>query len=214
VFTTFRQLFAQASIMGARMKILVYAHRLEVGGTQMNAIELAAMLRDVHGFDLAIFAQPGPMAKLVEEKGLCFLPAPDARFHPSLARMRALREVVRSERPDVIHVWDWWQCLDAYYAVHLPMRIPMVVSDMMMDLTRILPLRLPMTFGIPDLVDKARAALRSCVELIMPPVDVHYNAPDIVDPQPFRERYDIQPGDITLGMVNSLTFPCDTRAGA
>lgn len=186
------------------MKILVYAHRLEVGGTQTNAIELAAALRDMHGFDVIFFAQPGPMVGLVEEKRLRFLPAPDARFHPSPARMRALREVVHREKPDLLHVWDWWQCLDAYYAVHLPMRIPMVVSDMMMDLTRILPKSLPTTFGVPELVDRARAAARRHVELIMPPVDVHYNAPDAVDPQPFRERYGIEPGDITMVTVSRL----------
>ncbi|MBK8185465.1 MAG: glycosyltransferase [Candidatus Competibacteraceae bacterium] len=91
------------------MKILVYAHRLEVGGTQVNAIELATALRDLHGLEVVMFAQPGPMVRLIEEKGLCFLPAPDARFHPSLARMRALSDAVRREKPDLIHAWDWWQ---------------------------------------------------------------------------------------------------------
>jgi glycosyltransferase involved in cell wall biosynthesis len=186
------------------MKILVYAHRLEVGGTQINAIELAAALRDLHGFEIVFFAQPGPMVKLVDEKGLRFLPAPDARFHPSPARMRALRDVVQREKPDLLHSWDWWQCLDAYCAVHLPMRIPMVVSDMMMDLTRVLPKRLPTTFGVPELVAKAKTANRRRVELVVPPVDVHYNAPGAIDPQPFRERYGIEKGDISLVTVSRL----------
>lgn len=186
------------------MKILVYAHRLEVGGTQVNAIELAAALRDLHGFKIVFFAQPGPMLRLIEEKGLRFLPAPDARFHPSLARMRVLRDVVRHEKPDLLHAWDWWQCLDAYYAVHLPMRVPMVVSDMMMELTRLLPKRLPTTFGIPELVARAQAADRRRVELVVPPVDVHYNAPGVVDPQAFRERYGIEKGDIALVTVSRL----------
>ena len=186
------------------MKILVYAHRLEVGGTQLNAIELAAALRDLHGFEVVMFAQPGPMVRLIEEKSLRFLPAPDARFHPSPARMRALRDAVRREKPDLVHTWDWWQCLDAYCAVYLPMRIPMVVSDMMMDLTRVLPKRLPTTFGVPELVVRAKAANRHRVELIVPPVDVHYNAPGVVDPQPFRERYGIEKGDITLVTVSRL----------
>lgn len=186
------------------MRVLVYAHRLEVGGTQVNAIELAAALRDLHGFEIVFFAQPGLMVKLIEEKGLRFLPAPDARFHPAPARMRALRDVVRREKPDLIHVWDWWQCLDAYYSVYLPMRIPMVVSDMMMELTRVLPKRLPTTFGVPELVAKAKAANRHRVELVVPPVDVHYNAPGIVDPQPFRERYGIEASDISLVAVSRL----------
>jgi glycosyltransferase involved in cell wall biosynthesis len=186
------------------MKILVFAHHLEVGGTQVNAIELAAALRDFHGFDVVLFATPGPMVKLVEDKGLRFLPAPDARRHPSFARMKALREAVRQERPDLIHVWDWWGCLDTYYAVHLSMRVPMLVSDMMMSLTRILPKGLPTTFGTPEIVDRARAAGRQRVQLLLPPVDVERNAPTAVDPEPFRVRYGIKDGDITIVTVSRL----------
>ena len=187
------------------MKILVFAHQLEVGGTQVNAIELAAALRDLQGYDMVLFATPGPMVKLAEEKGLRFLPAPDAYVHPSLGRIRALREAVRRERPDVLHVWDWWQCLDAYYAVHLAMRVPMVVTNMTMDLCRILPKALPTTFGTPELLDQARASGRRRVELLLPPVDTHANAPDAVDPRSFRERYGIKDGDITLVTVSRLS---------
>ena len=186
------------------MKILVYAHRLELGGTQVNAIELAAALRDLHSHDVTLFATPGPMVNLVEEKGLRFLPAPEAWLHPSPVRMRALRGVVRSERPDLIHVWDWWQCLDAFYSVHLPMRIPMVVTDMMMDLTRILPKRLPTTFGTPELLDKARAGGRRRLELLLPPVDVHLNAPGAVDPGLFRQKYGLTDSEITIVTVSRL----------
>jgi glycosyltransferase involved in cell wall biosynthesis len=186
------------------MKILVFAHRLEVGGTQQNAIELTAALRDLHGHEVVLFATPGPMVKLAEQKGLRFLPAPDARFHPSSARMRALRDAVRRERPDLLHVWDWWQCVDAYYAVHLLMRVPMVVTDMMMNLTRLLPKALPTTFGTPALVDQAKATGRRRVELILPPVDIHLNAPGAVDPGPFRQRYGIVDSDITLVTVSRL----------
>jgi hypothetical protein len=42
------------------VKLLVFAHRLEIGGTQQNAIELAATLRDRHGFEPVLYAEPGP----------------------------------------------------------------------------------------------------------------------------------------------------------
>src|SRR5687767_2517403 len=186
------------------MKILVYAHHLDVGGSQVNAIELAAALRDLHGFDVVLFATPGPLVKLVEEKGLRFVAAPDARCHPSPARIKALRDLVRRERPDVIHVWDWWQTLDAYYAIHLLMKIPMVVSDMTMNVTRLLPKHLPTTFGTPKLVDQARAAGRPNVELILPPVDVQLNAPGAVDTAGFRKLCAIEQGEIVLVTVSRL----------
>ena len=68
------------------MKVLIYAHRFEVGGTQLNAIELAAALRDLHGYDVVLFATSGPMLKAAEGKRLRFLSAPDSRFHRSPAR--------------------------------------------------------------------------------------------------------------------------------
>jgi glycosyltransferase involved in cell wall biosynthesis len=187
------------------MKILVFAHQLEVGGTQTNAIEISAALRDFYGYEVLIFATPGPMVKLVEEKGLRFIPAPEPHGHPSPARMRVLREVVRHERPDLLHVWDWYQCLDAYFAVHLPMRIPMVVTDMMMSLTRMLPKCLPTTFGIPELLDRARSDGWRRLEFIPPPIDVNLNAPGAVNPRPFRERYGMEHNDITLVIVSRLS---------
>jgi len=187
------------------VKILVFGHWLEVGGTQVNAIELAASLRDRFGHEVLYFATPGPMQALVEEKGLRFLPAPAADFHPSPSRMRALHRVLRRERPDVLHAWDWWQCLDAYYVAHLLHRVPMVVTDMSMELVRLLPKALPTTFGTPELAERARAKGRVRAEALLPPVDVQLNAPGAVDPGPLRERYGIRDGDVTLVAVSRLT---------
>lgn len=41
------------------MKVLVFAHHLGPGGTQFNAIELAATLRDQHDFEMVLFAARG-----------------------------------------------------------------------------------------------------------------------------------------------------------
>jgi glycosyltransferase involved in cell wall biosynthesis len=186
------------------MKILVFAHRLEVGGTQVNAMDLTAALRDRYGHEVVLFATPGPSLKLAEEKRLRFIPAPDATVHPSLARMIAIRNAVRRERPDIVHVWDWFQCLDAYCPVLLLQRTPMVVTDMSMAICRFLPKRLPMTFGTPELVEKARNDGRGPVEVIVPPVDCSYNAPGVVDPEAFRRQYGIKKNELTLVTVSRL----------
>jgi glycosyltransferase involved in cell wall biosynthesis len=119
--------------------------------------------------------------------------------------MRALREVVRSERPDLIHVWDWWQCIDAFYALHLTGRVPLLVSYMLSDeLTRVLPKTLLTTFGTPEFVDRAKAAGRRRAELLVPPVDVNLNKPGVVDPRPFREQYNIETNDVVLVTISRL----------
>jgi L-malate glycosyltransferase len=186
------------------VKILVFVHELVVGGTTVNAIELTAALRDRHGHDVVLFAIPGRMTTIAQEQGLRVLPAPVASRHPSAARMASLRDAVRSERPDLLHVWETWPCVDAYYSVYLPMRIPMVVTDMQMYVTRLLPKGVLTTFGTPDLVAKARATGHRRAELLLPPVDVDFNAPAAVDPAPFRDRYGIESSDITLVTVSRL----------
>lgn len=186
------------------MKILICSFDLVVCGVTLNAIDLASTLRDRHGHEIVLFATPGPLLKLVEKKELRFIPAPAALVSPSLARMRGLRNVVRRERPDLIHVWDWPQCLDAYYVEHLLMGIPLVVSDMSMTLQRLLPKALPTTFGTPALLERARAAGHRQVELILPPVDVCLNAPDAINPRPFRDRCGLLNGDIALVTISRL----------
>jgi glycosyltransferase involved in cell wall biosynthesis len=177
---------------------------LEVGGTQSNAIELAAALRDHHGVEPILFATPGPMVRLVESKGLRFQPAPDAFRHPSPRRMAALRDLVRAERPELVHAWDWWQAIEAYYSVHLPMRLPLVVSDMMMELTRILPKSIPTTFGTPEIADLARRDGRRQARALVPPVDTTFNAPQATDGRTFRGESGVSPEEVLVVTVSRL----------
>ena len=187
------------------MKVLVFAHKMDIGGTQRNAIDLSVALREQFGHDIVIFATPGPMVEVIREKGLRFIAAPEPKSAPSLEMMRALRDVIRRESPDLVHAWDWWQCVDAYYGSHLFLGIPLIVSDMMSDgVTRFLPKSLVTTFGTPEFVDLAKAAGRSHVELLLPPVDAHLNAPGAGEDESFRKQYSLTANEITLVTVSRL----------
>jgi L-malate glycosyltransferase len=187
------------------LKILVFAHRFDVGGSQVNVIDLATALRDLHGHEVVIFATPGPMVDVARARGLRFLPAPEVSTHPSLAMMSGLRRVVASERPDLVHAWDWWQCLDAYYGVYLLDRVPLVLSDMVSEgISRFLPKHLPTTFGTPALAAQAVAAGRRSVEVLLPPVDVHLNRPGAVDGKVFREKIGVGAEDLLVVTVSRL----------
>lgn len=182
------------------MKVLVCLNNLWTGGVGINAIELGAALRDAHGFEMTFFAEAGPLLELIQEKRLSFYPAPDG---PSLKRMLALRDVVRLKKPDLVHAWEWWQWYDVFYAVHLPMRIPMLISDMGMIPRPVMPKSVRATYGTPQLRDLARAEGR-CAELLMPPVDVHANAPEAVDPRPFRTEFGLREDDTAIVIVSRL----------
>ncbi|MDR6755323.1 glycosyltransferase involved in cell wall biosynthesis [Mycoplana sp. BE70] len=187
------------------MKVLIFGHRLEVGGTQVNAIELSAYLRDACGHQVTYFASAGPMQDLLDNAGITFRPIPDTRSHPSVARMRVIDEIIRLERPDVVHVWDWPQWLDAFLGIQLYRKVPVVVTCMSMVVPSLLPKRALTTFGTPDLVSQARAAGFRRAELIVPPVDVKFNAPDVIDPTAFRKQFGIAEQDVLVVTVSRLT---------
>lgn len=186
------------------MRTLVFAHKLEVGGTQVNAIDLSAALRDTHGHEIVVFATPGPMVDVLKTKNLRYVPAPD----PILERMWAFNKVVRQERPDVVHVWDWWQCMHALYVAYVMQRIPLVVTDMTSvgGIEKMLPKSPLTTFGTPERVELAKADGYSRANLLLPPVDLELNCPQSVDPSEFRQQYAIQDDEIVVVTVCRLDY--------
>ncbi|MEY3251101.1 MAG: hypothetical protein RL227_74 [Pseudomonadota bacterium] len=186
------------------MKIVVSLLEAVMGGTTLNALDLADALQRQHGHELIMFASPGPMARMLARRGLRLHPAPPPERLPSPARMHALRALVQAERPDLVHAWETWACLDAYCSVHLPLGLPLLATDMQMSLTRLLPRQLPTTFGTPQLVEQARAEGRRRAHLMVPPVDLQANRPGAVDAEPFRRRWNIQPGELAIVTVSRL----------
>lgn len=186
------------------MKILVLAHRLEVGGTQVNAIELSAYLRNRYGHEISYLATPGPMNALLEENGLRFLTLPDASSHPSYRRIRAIDEAINSEHPDVVHIWDWPQWLDAFLGVHLYRRVPTVVTCMSMVVPSVLPRWSKTTFGTPDIVEQAQSMGYRDSHLLMPPVDTVLNAADPAASRQFRDKHGVADNDILIVTVSRL----------
>lgn len=186
------------------MRVLVFGHHLELGGSQFNSIELAATLERQHGHEVTIFAAPGPALDLVTDHRLRYVAAPRARRHPSPVVMRALRRTVREERIELVHAWEWAQCLEAFYALQVAGRTPVVGSDMSMAVTRFLPRCLPITYGTPELVDQARDWHTGPVELLEPPVDVDANRPGAVDSRPFRQAHGLDGEDLNVVIVSRL----------
>ncbi len=55
------------------MKVLVYPHAMEIGGSQLNALEIAAAVRD-RGHEVTVVSRPGPLLKSVRRLGLSHVP--------------------------------------------------------------------------------------------------------------------------------------------
>jgi glycosyltransferase involved in cell wall biosynthesis len=186
------------------MRVLVFGHHLELGGSQVNSIELADSLARDHGHEMVMFAAPGPALELIREKGLNFVAAPHALEHPSPTVMHALRRVVHGERIELVHAWEWGQCLDAFYALQIAGQVPLLGTNMSMSVTRFLPRCLPITYGTPALVEMARRWHTGPVELLEPPVDVERNHPAACDPADFKARWGLGPDSLNVVIVSRL----------
>src|SRR4051812_5973382 len=159
-----------------RLKVLVYPHDMAMGGSQLNAIELAAAVGEL-GHSVAVVGDDGPLVQLVRELGLRHIPIPASRRRPSLAVARDLRRLVREEGIDIVHGYEWPPGLEAAAAVFPLGRAAAVCTVMSMGVAPFPPRSLPLVVGPRAIQEKPAAGRPGPVHLIEPPVDVIANAP-------------------------------------
>lgn len=185
------------------MRVIVYPHRLEIGGSQINAIELAAAVRDV-GHEVIVFGQPGGLVSRVEELGLEFVSAPQPRGRPAPKVMRALRRLAHQRGVDVVHGYEWTTALEAYWGPRMRDGVPAVATVMSMAVAPFLPLDMPLVVGTEQIADHERRLGRRALTVIEPPVDVVHDAPGAVDVDAFRREHGLDPDVLTVVSVSRL----------
>lgn len=74
------------------MCLLVYPHDLSIGGSQINAIDLAAGVAEA-GHDVVVYGVPGPLTDYIEQRGLRFLPARRLGCRPAPSRIAQLAAI-------------------------------------------------------------------------------------------------------------------------
>ncbi len=183
------------------MKILVYPHTMEVGGSQLNAIELAGAVRDL-GHRVTVLSEDGPLVERVREMDLPHIAIPRDRRRPSAAIARRLRALVRSEGFDVVHGHEWPPGLEAAAAA-TGTRAAAVYTVMSMAVAPFIPRSMPLVVGTAALREHSAAARRGPVHLIEPPVDVDANARGHPTGE-FRARFDLDDRFVTLATVCRL----------
>jgi glycosyltransferase involved in cell wall biosynthesis len=159
------------------VRILVYPHDLGIGGSQINAIEIAAQSA-AQGHEVCIFGRPGPLVDRIDELGLEFIEAPRPRRRPSPSVVRSLRQVITSRRVDVVHGYEWPPALEAWLATR-PMNVSAVPvgTVMSMAVAPFLPRDMPLVVGTEQIAAFERRAGRGEVSTIEPPVDLEHNDP-------------------------------------
>lgn len=186
------------------MKILVYPHAMGIGGSQMNAVELAIAMRD-RGHEVAVISEPGPMLERVLGAGLPHVAIPEDRRRPSPSVTRQLRRLVAERGFEVVHGYEWPPGIEAYYAA-LFGRAAAVCTVMSMSVAPFLPAGLPLVVGTRDIQTQAaarRGPRAAPVHLIEPPVDVRANAPGHPTGE-FRARFGLDAGPLDVVVVSRL----------
>ncbi len=184
------------------MRIVVYPHLMTVGGSQLNAIELAGAVRD-RGHEVTVFAaESGPLAETVDRLGLPLELAPRHKKRPSIPIARALRELCTREQIDIVHGYEWPPCLEAFYGPLLCDGVTVGCTVMSMSVAPFIPASVPLVVGTEQIAAAARHGRSAPVGVIEPPVDTELNHPSI-DGRAFRDRYEL--GDRpTIVLVSRL----------
>lgn len=184
------------------MNIIVYPHSMEIGGSQLNAIELAAAAQSL-GHRVLLVAEDGQLSPAAAQRGLEHIRIAGRRRAPSLRTMNLLVDLVRRRSIDVVHGYEWPPVLDAWFGPNLRLRTPVVATVMSMAVAPFLPKSVPLIVGTEQIRRHSRSNKFAHVSLIEPPVDVHANSPAF-EAGDFRGRYGIRTDTILVTVVCRL----------
>lgn len=160
------------------LRILVYPHMLTVGGSQLNAVELAGAVRDL-GHEVIVFGTPGPLVEVVHDLRLPYVESPQPGRRPSAVVIRALSSLVEERAIDVLHAYEWPPAIECYVAGSLLRRRPTVCTVMSMGVAPFIPSHLPLVVGTRHIQATEERRRRAEVTLLEPPVDTTSNRPDV-----------------------------------
>jgi glycosyltransferase involved in cell wall biosynthesis len=183
------------------MRVLVYPHLMEIGGSQLNALELARCTAE-NGHDVVLFGPGGALLPLAADWGLEYVRAPHENSWPSPRSMWALLGLVRDRSIDVVHGYEWGPAIELAFGPHLVAHVPLVVTIQSMQVPAFIPGHLPMIVGTAELA-RQESARRAVVHLMEPPIDTRANAPS--DRSAARARWDLDEHEVVLSVVCRLT---------
>lgn len=184
------------------MRILVYPHAMELGGSQLNAIQLAGAVRD-RGHDVIVLSEPGPLVDRVRSMGMEHIEIPLNRRRPSLPVVSRVVRLVHRRHIDLVHGYEWPPIVEAIIGLGVRHKTPVVGTVMAMSVASFLPRTVPLMVGTEQIRRAAIAAGHRRVTLLEPPVDTDGDNP-LVDGGGFRADYGIDDDEIVVAMICRL----------
>jgi glycosyltransferase involved in cell wall biosynthesis len=186
------------------MRLLVAPHDLQLGGSQINAIDLAAGAAEA-GHDVLVYGKSGPLVDHIESRGLEFVAARPLRYRPAPSRIAQLAALARRRRLDLIHAYEWPPCLDAYFGAHLVGGVPLLCTVLSMSVSPYVPPSIPLVMGTETLAEEAAPRHRAPVWVLEPPIDTAVDSPSI-DGTGLRRALGVADGSLLVVTVSRLAL--------
>lgn len=184
------------------LTVLVHLNSLQLGGTQINAVDLAAQMRDRGVESILLGARDtvpdGPsLIDLAEARDLeihLYDPAPTI-----FARARQITAFARRHHVDLVHVYGSWGggARPTYWGPARFARTPWVQTVYEMSVSAKIFRHMPMIVGTGYQRDEQHDRPGRTI-LISPPVDLIENHPDVQDGIEFRLTNDLSDGPLLV----------------
>lgn len=186
------------------MRILVYPHDLGIGGSQINAIELAERVQRL-GHEVIVFGTPGPLVERIRDLGLEFIPAKEPRRRPDLSIVRQLAGLARERDIQILHGYEWPPALECFLAARASPDTFAVATVMSMAVAPFIPRTVPLVVGTRQIEAAERLAGRDRVHTIEPPVDLAANNSSIeVGADRFGQEWNLDSSAVNVVAVTRL----------
>ncbi len=197
---------AAMSGTGSRIRVLVQVNSLELGGSQINAVDLAAAVRD-RGYDSVLV---GPADSLPDGPSL-FDVAADREVHlekferptSTLGGARNLSRLAWAHRAELVHVYGTWSIRPAYWGPCFMARRPFVITVYEMEVDPSVYQAPSLIVGTGYLVDDLRDR-HGPVHLISPPVDLERDSTAAVPTGQFLADHGLAADHLRLVIVSRL----------
>ncbi|AXT85844.1 hypothetical protein C6I20_12050 [Aeromicrobium sp. A1-2] len=186
------------------MKILVYPHDFGIGGSQLNAIELAHAVTRL-GHEAIVYGQSGPLATRASQLGLELIESPPVGRRPTRSIAQDMARIIDERQIDIAHGYEWPPGLECYLACRGHTGARAVTTVMSMAVADFVPHTMRLVVGTEQIAAVERARGRSLVSVIEPPVDTETNCPGILTDEPdLRSRWGLRSDRPVIVSVSRL----------
>lgn len=195
-------------------RVLVQINNLGLGGTQLNAVDLAAATAEL-GFDPILVgprdtlpAQGPSLMDVAAAKGVPLVMLERAshgiRGATTLKGALALSRLAATHRADVVHAYSVGLTRAAYWGPCVLGRRPLVITAYEMEVDPDFQKWPTLVVGTRYLLEEQSALRPGATELISPPVDLDSDDPAKVSGAGFRDLHGIAADQFALVIVSRL----------